>query len=91
MAKPISPLHTSDIGVDGQRAVDEELTGNDEVIYGAEEDEAMAQFVPTGVESAQEADARRTRIAERLGRRATSDGRPASDRMPSGARSRCGD
>ena len=67
MAKPISPLHTSDIGVDGQRAVDEELTGNDEVIYGAEEDEAMAQFVPTGVESAQEADVRRARIAERPG------------------------
>ena len=47
--------------------MDEELTGNDEVIYGAEEDEAMAQFVPTGVESAQEAAVRRARIAERPG------------------------
>ena len=63
---PISPEDNNDHGVDGREVLDENeenLEGAD----GAEGDEDMPEAGPRADESAQEADARRTRIAERLG------------------------
>ena len=63
---PISPDENIDPGADGQGPpVDGEGRQDENVGVGGDED--MPDMMPTGAESAREADARRTSIAERLG------------------------
>ena len=66
---PIRPDENIDPGADGQGPpVDVEGSQDENAGVGGDGD--MLDMVPTGAESAQEADARRTRIAERLGAKA---------------------
>ena len=63
---PISPDNDNDQGADGHEpAVD--IEGGQDGRDAVGDDENMPDMMPAGAESAQEADARRARIAERPG------------------------
>ena len=63
----ISPSDAVDIAVDGHEAALDNVSENGNAFDCAEDDVTMPEFMPTGVESAQEADAKNTRCAERIG------------------------
>ena len=64
--KPVSPDKSFDPGAVGQ-GPPVDVEGSQDENAGVAGDEDMSDMVLTGADSAQEADARRTRIAERLG------------------------